>query len=188
MAYTNTWTNLTPLGTQAANEIEKYFQQLRLDVAERMDTITITGGKWSTDDPIAIDPASIGLIGDYIPEEAYIYDVGATAGSRVDETPPVAIARIVHIDIIGTIVTSPASVYGETFIDPTEFDVPLVYDQIHAINASCMYSASIPIIFLGWVIDTGRIRLLWARSDGAIINAGYTNMRVNVTIVFRVPA
>lgn len=56
MAYTNTWSNIIPAGSAAANTVDDQIRQLRLDIQERMDDIVID---W-TADPVVLD---VGVIG-----------------------------------------------------------------------------------------------------------------------------
>ena len=52
MPYSQVWSNAIPDGTDDADDIEVYIQEVRRDVQERMESILGADGDWVTDDPV----------------------------------------------------------------------------------------------------------------------------------------
>lgn len=73
MAYTNTWSNLSPTGSTPAKQIDDEFRKLRVDIQERMETF-ITD--WETD-PVVLKPESGGPVEGksiHVPGWAFVSD------------------------------------------------------------------------------------------------------------------
>lgn len=60
MPYTNAWSDNTPLGTLAANQIDESIRQLRLDIHERMNMIVVD---WEADPVVPISSVGFSTYG-----------------------------------------------------------------------------------------------------------------------------
>lgn len=60
MPHTNSWSDNTPLGSDAADTMDNNMRRLRLDVAERMNDI-LGADNWRTQDPITLPGMITGL-------------------------------------------------------------------------------------------------------------------------------
>lgn len=108
MPYTNPWTDNTPVGGDAASGLSSDLRRLKLDIAERMESI-IPG--WQTDDPVSLIPfgSSIEFA------KSYVYD----ASLALPAVSATIIRSCLILDVQGH-----TNIFGHIFIDfqPGEFD------------------------------------------------------------------
>lgn len=95
MAHTNSWSDNTPLGSDAADTMDNNMRQVRLDVAERMNDI-LGSNNWRTQDPVTLP----GLLTAFKFAKRYRYDDLQSAGFKAVE--PASLRALLIIRYSGT--------------------------------------------------------------------------------------
>lgn len=80
MPYTDAWSNSSPPGSTAANQIDDEFRKLRLQIAERMAVLVVD---WLTDPVVPL--ASSGPKTVVIPHSAFVSSANSGAGALYED-------------------------------------------------------------------------------------------------------